>query len=133
MDPRRVLVIDDNVHSAETLAVILRHWGYEVRVAFGGEEGLAAADEFRPETVLLDFRMPEMDGFEVARRLRTQPDQAATFIILLSGDHPSDLTGGECEPDYDRFLSKPVNLGVLQRWLAREADRTVLQPRTARS
>src|SRR5947209_6907576 len=85
MGPRRILVIDDNVHAADTMAIVVRHWGYDPRVAYDGPEGLAVASSFRPEAVILDIEMPTMSGLEVASRLRAQPAHDGIFLIALSG------------------------------------------------
>ena len=83
---RRILVVDDNVDAAESLARLLtRLYGHEVRVAHDGPEALAAAEEFRPEVVLLDIGLPGMDGYEVARRLRERPEFEETLLVALTG------------------------------------------------
>jgi CheY-like chemotaxis protein len=69
-EPVRVLVVDDNHDAADSLAILLRLWGYEVWVAYDGVAGLGAARHFRPQVALLDIQMPRMHGGEVARRLR---------------------------------------------------------------
>src|SRR5262249_44811120 len=71
---RRVLVVDDNRDLAETLAMVLRLWGHDVAVAYDGQAALAAARERPPEVVFLDIGLPFLDGFEVARRMRQQPE-----------------------------------------------------------
>ena len=70
---RRILVVDDNRDAAESLAMMLGIMGHEVRTAHGGEAGVAAAAEFRPEVVLMDLGMPKVDGYEAARRIRAEP------------------------------------------------------------
>ena len=62
MMPRRIVVIDDNVQAAETLAIILRYWGHDAYVAFDGPTGLAAVSEYRPDVVILDIELPSMSG-----------------------------------------------------------------------
>ncbi len=131
MNPLRVLLIDDNVQAAETLGVILRYWGYEVRVAFGGPAGLDAAADFLPGLILLDINMPEMNGFDVVREVRRRPELAGLTVISLTGDDiPASLrprgAGG-----FDHHLSKPLNLDALERLLAREARRAELGARAA--
>ena len=74
---RRVLVVDDNVDSARGTALILSRNGHEVRVVFDGPNAVTAAQEFRPEFVLLDIGLPGMDGYEVARRLRSGRDASS--------------------------------------------------------
>src|SRR5207248_7534671 len=75
---RRILVVDDNVDSAETLAALLRLWGHEVQSAHNGSQAIAAARVMQPEIALLDIEMPAMSGYEVARRLRNESSLKAT-------------------------------------------------------
>src|SRR5262249_20334195 len=83
--PRRILVVDDNVDAAESLAVLLRLEGHEVRTAHDGPTALAAAQAHSPEMVILDLGMPAMDGVEVARRLRALPGPKGVLLVALSG------------------------------------------------
>src|SRR5687767_3088082 len=85
MKPRRILVIDDNVQAAETLAIILRHWGHDVHAVFDGPSGLAAVAEHRPEVVILDIEMPSMSGIDVARELRSLPGHDHLRLVSLTG------------------------------------------------
>ena len=105
---RRVLVVDDNVDAATSLATVLELAGHEVRTAFGGLEALQVAEAFRPDTVLLDLNLPGIDGVEVGRRLRALPWARSASLIALTGmGRPSDLarTG---EAGFDDHLTKPV-------------------------
>src|SRR5262249_17540132 len=77
----RVLVVDDNRDSAESLASLLRLDGHEVTVAFGGREALSVAEAAAPDLVLLDIGMPDLDGCEVARMLRASESTAAACIV----------------------------------------------------
>src|SRR5947209_10011581 len=70
---RKVLVVDDNRDLAESLAMVLRLWGHDVAVAYDGPEALAAARARPPDVVFLDIGLPQLDGFEVALRLRADP------------------------------------------------------------
>ncbi len=81
----RILVVDDNRDSAETLARLLRLIGHEVRTAYHGQEGLEAVRAFRPELVLLDIGLPVMDGYEVAKRIRADPELAGLVLVALTG------------------------------------------------
>src|SRR5215831_19316248 len=82
---RRILVVDDNVDAANSLAVLLRLEGHEVRVACDGPAALAAAQADPPEMVVLDLGMPGTDGFEVARRLRALPGTKGTLLVAVTG------------------------------------------------
>src|SRR5207253_711793 len=78
---RRVLVVDDNVDAASTLAELVELWGHEVRVVHDGRLALEEAACYQPEVVLLDIGLPQMDGYEVARRLRAQPGRQALRLV----------------------------------------------------
>jgi len=83
--PRRVLVVDDHPDVAESLALLLRLDGHDVRVATDGEAALGVAAEFRPEVVFLDLGMPGMNGYETARRLRDEVGLAGAAVVALTG------------------------------------------------
>jgi CheY-like chemotaxis protein len=109
----RVLVVDDNVDAADALGEALQGEGYEVRVVYDGATALTTAGEFVPGVILLDLGLPEIDGHEVARRLREQAEHANTLIVALTGfgsesDHQRSRQAG-----FDEHLVKPVDLEVL--------------------
>ena len=81
----RLLVVDDNEDAAESLAMLLRLQGHDVRVAHDGVTALEAADYFLPALIFLDIGMPGMDGYEVARRLRKMPALQNTVLAALTG------------------------------------------------
>ena len=81
----RVLVVDDSVDAADSLAMLLEASGHEVRMAYAGPTALEAALEYRPNVVLLDIGMPEMDGFEVAKRIRKQPFLQNVVLVAMTG------------------------------------------------
>lgn len=114
----RILVVDDNVDIVESMAMLLRLEGHEVRSAGSGAEALTVAGEFQPEFVLLDIGMPKMDGFELARRLRQQRGLERTQLIAISGwgtgvDKAKALAAG-----FDLHLTKPVDPDRLVQVLA---------------
>ncbi len=107
--PETILVVDDDPDIARFVEVNLRSAGYEVAVASDGEEALAKAADIRPDLVLLDVMMPRIDGFEVAQRLRRNPQTANTSIIMLtakalSTDKVLGLTAGA-----DDYIIKPFD------------------------
>jgi DNA-binding response OmpR family regulator len=113
----RVLVVEDNVDAAETLADLLRIWGYEVEVVHDGQAAVEAAPRFRPRAVLLDIGLPRMNGYEVARWLRRRPDLDGVQLIAVTGyGQESDRARGR-EAGFDHHLVKPVDLEVLRRLL----------------
>src|SRR5207245_2187460 len=79
--PRRVLVVDDSVDAADSSAVLLRLLGHQVETVYDGHAALEAVRSFRPEVVLLDIGLPGMNGYEVARALRTQPENRALVLV----------------------------------------------------
>ena len=115
---RRILVVDDNRDAAESLATILGIMGHEVRTAHGGEAGVAAAAEFRPEVVLLDLGMPRVDGYEAARRIRAEPRGREPFLVALTGWGADDDRRRTSDAGFDRHLIKPVDPDALARLLA---------------
>jgi len=111
---RRILIVDDNKDSANTLATLHRRRGHQTRVAFAGPEALMIAAEFLPEVVLLDIGLPGMDGFEVARRLRAMPTLADVFLIAISGYGRAEDRATAAQAGFNDYLVKPVDLDVLR-------------------
>jgi CheY-like chemotaxis protein len=110
----RVLVVDDNVDAAESMRRFLRAQGHEVRCAFGGSSALGLAQEFKPQLVLLDIAMPEMDGYEVLGRLREQSGTDQPVIPVLTGYGANLETERMKQLGLDHYLVKPVTLAALQ-------------------
>jgi signal transduction histidine kinase len=103
----RVLVVDDQAIPRRAVGAILRDAGNEIETAASGPEGLRLAREWSPDVIILDVKMPEMDGFEVVERLKQDPDTAPTPVIFLTADSPTDdlIVRGLELGAYD-FLSK---------------------------
>jgi len=110
---QRILVVDDNVDAAESLGTMLAYSGHDVRVAHGGVEALTTAREFAPNVMILDLGMPEMDGYEVAKAVRSDPKIAATRLIALSGYGQPDDRRRTADVGFDEHLVKPVEHDVL--------------------
>ena len=106
---RRVLVIDDVPEVAESLMLLLKVMGAEVRVAHSGAEGLELCADFEPDLVLLDLSMPKMDGFETARRMRELPAGKKTRLVAVTGLAEKARTRAE-ESDFDGHLVKPASV-----------------------
>ena len=114
-EPLRVLVVDDNLDLADSLVLMLRFLGHEVRAAHDGPEALAAAAEFSPDLVILDIGMPGMNGYEVARRLRIQPGGGEPYVAALTGwGEPSDRVQSRAS-GINEHLVKPVEPRALER------------------
>ena len=120
---RHVLVVDDNVEGAESLAELLTLWGHEVGVAHDGAAGLDVAARLRPEVVLLDIGLPGLDGYEVGRRLRAAEATRAATIVAVTG-YGEQVHGGRLEQiGFDKLLVKPVKLPELEELLRTTAYR----------
>jgi len=117
---RRVLVVDDNVDAAESLSEMLRLWHHDVRTAHAGPEALETVRSFEPEVVLLDIGLPGMDGYELARRLRTLPATSPAVFVALTGYGLEEDRRKSKEAGFDHHLTKPVSLDVLEDLLARQ-------------
>lgn len=112
-EARRVLVVDDNEEAAETLAAILDMDGHEVAVARNGQQALELAQARRPDVILLDIGLPDMDGYEVARRLRRTEATAGGLLVALTGyGQPKDIARAH-EAGFDRHFVKPVDIDHL--------------------
>lgn len=114
----RVLVVDDNVDTATSLASLFLSWGHDVVVAHDGPEALRAAAEHCPQAVLLDIGLPLMDGFEVAERLRQRPGGDEIFIAAASGYNRDADRRRADEVDIDVYLVKPFDPFKLEGLLA---------------
>lgn len=114
---RRVLVVDDNQDSAESMAEMLRLFGNEVAVAHDGLEAVARAAEFRPQFILMDVGMPRMGGLEATRRIREQPGGDLPFIIALTGWGQDSDRRLSKQAGCDAHLTKPVNIDELRQLL----------------
>lgn len=112
---RRILIVEDNVGAAKVLARLLAKTGpHEIQVANDGAEGLERARAFHPELVLLDIGLPEIDGYEVARRLRQMPEGDRPLIVALTGYGQEEDRRRSKEAGFDEHLLKPPSLDVLQ-------------------
>jgi CheY-like chemotaxis protein len=115
-----VLVVDDNVDAAESLAVVLRLTGHQARTAHSGAAALQAAGAFRPEAVLLDIGLPGgLSGYELAPRLRQLPGLGGALLVALTGFGQEEDKRRAEEAGFDAHLTKPADLEALQALLAR--------------
>jgi CheY-like chemotaxis protein/nitrogen-specific signal transduction histidine kinase len=114
---KRILVVDDNRDSAESLRMLLEFLGADVRVAFDGEGALTALKGYDPAVVFLDIGMPGLDGYEVARRMRAQLPPGKTTIVALTGWGQEEDRRKAREAGFDRHLIKPADVGALQALL----------------
>jgi CheY-like chemotaxis protein len=116
---KRVLVVDDNVDAAESIAMILRLSGYDVRCVYDGPSVLKAAKSYRPDVVVLDIGLPGLSGYDVARELREQPEFRRTPLVAVTGYGQEEDRRRSQEAGFDYHLTKPVDPEVLQAFVAR--------------
>jgi CheY-like chemotaxis protein len=114
----RVLVVDDNQDSADTMAELLSAVGAKVEVAYDGDSALQVLRSHRPSVVLLDLGMPGLDGHEVARRMRQDPEFRDVTLIALTGWGQEENRRRTKEAGFDHHLVKPVEFAKLQALLA---------------
>lgn len=119
-DRLRVLLVDDNVDLASSLAALLDSWGYTVETQASGSDALVAVARAVPDVVLLDIGMPEIDGYELARRLRAMPNLATTTLVAISGyGQPADIERSYAA-GFVTHLVKPIDTKFLRVFLERQ-------------
>ena len=119
----RVLIADDNLDINESLAMILREWGHEVRTVSDGVQAWAAACEFLPHVAILDIGLPGKDGYELARLMRQDARLAQTLLVAHSG-YSECQAGSSSAAGFDHHLLKPFDLQALEKLLRQSADRS---------
>lgn len=119
---RRILVVDDNVDAAETLAMVLESSEHEIRTAHAGGEALSTARIFDPDFVFLDIGLPDMDGYAVARQIRADPRLRRAVLIALTGWGSEDDRRRSAEAGFDVHLTKPVEITLLEGVLSRSSQ-----------
>jgi PAS domain S-box-containing protein len=114
LDPRRILIVDDNADAAYTLQALMEIAQHDVRVALDAEEALRLGEAFRPQVVLLDIGLPGMDGYEVARHLRRSAATSRALIIAVSGYGSEADRRRAREAGFDHHVTKPIVPGALE-------------------
>jgi CheY-like chemotaxis protein/two-component sensor histidine kinase len=113
----RILIVDDNRDAADTLGRLLRIVGHDVRTAYDGEQGVQAANEFRPHAMLLDIGMPKLNGYDACRHIRQEPWGKNIVLVAVTGwGQDQDKQKAE-EAGFDRHMVKPVEPKRLMRLL----------------
>jgi PAS domain S-box-containing protein len=115
---RRVLVVDDNEDSAESMALLLRELGHDVRMLTEGREVVDEAREFRPHLVLLDISLPDMSGFDVAVALRHTAELENLCLVALTGYGQEEHRRRSREAGFDHHWTKPIELDLLEKLLS---------------
>ena len=116
----RILVADDNVDSATSLAMFLEMLGNDVRTANDGMEAVDVAAQFKPDVILLDIGMPKLNGYNACRSIRQQPWAAKAFIIALTGWGQDEDRRRSLEAGFNHHLVKPMDPAVLEELLAEQ-------------
>jgi CheY-like chemotaxis protein len=119
---RRVLVVDDNADSADTLCRLLRSSGFDAQTAYDGPSALAAADATTPDAVVLDIGLPGLSGYDVARQIRQRPWGRRPLLIALTGWGQDAERARTAEAGFDHHLVKPVTFDALLAILGRPAQ-----------
>ena len=114
----RILVVDDNRDSADALAWLLQSSGHDARAAYDGPSALLAVERQSPEVVIQDRGMPDMSGYEVARRMRQLSAARHALLVAMTGRRRADALCIAKEAGFDRLLLKPVGLEALEEALA---------------
>jgi PAS domain S-box-containing protein len=114
----RVLIVDDNRDSADSLAMLLRIMGNDIRTAYDGQRGVEEAEAFRPNVVLLDIGLPKLDGYEACRRIREEAWGREMVLIAVTGWGQEDDRRRSHEAGFDYHLVKPVDPHALMNMLA---------------
>jgi CheY-like chemotaxis protein len=127
---RRILVVDDNVDAAESLAMFLELAGHRTRTAHSGPAALALAVDFRPEVAFLDIGLPGMNGYEVAAQLRRQLSPAPAVLVAVTGWGTAEDKHRATAAGFDLHLTKPVDLSSIETVLAhlREHEHHAVAP-----
>ena len=117
-----MLVIEDDLDTAESMSRLVRLWGLDVRQANASQAGLEEALDYRPDFVLLDIAMPGMDGCALARQLRVNPLTQGCFIVAITGYGNAEQRRRCYESGINVFLVKPVDLAFLEALLNLHGD-----------
>jgi CheY-like chemotaxis protein len=113
--PHRILIADDNADSAESMGMLLRLMGNDVRIANDGLEAVEQAEAFQPDIVLMDIGMPRLDGYEAARRIRQQEWSRDTLLVAVTGWGPSDDSEEAAAAGFDCHFTKPLDPAELRK------------------
>ncbi|MGZ3300578.1 MAG: response regulator [Isosphaeraceae bacterium] len=116
----RILIVDDNADLAETTSMMLTICGFNTTTAYNGSLALEKARTFRPEIILLDSGLPDMNGYELASTIRKDCGLPTTLFIAISAGDPDSRSPHAREARFDHYLVKPVDLDALLRLLSNQ-------------
>jgi signal transduction histidine kinase/FixJ family two-component response regulator len=129
----KILIVDDNRDAAESLAMLLSFDGHELRCAADGAEGILLAEQFRPAVILLDIGLPQLNGYEVAQKLRASSWAKTLPLIAITGWGLAEDKRRALAAGFDRHLTKPVDIDELRRVLGSLQDASLAQSTTSQS
>jgi DNA-binding response OmpR family regulator len=112
-----VLVVDDNTDAADSLGLLVRMWGHDVRVAYDGSGLPEMAAGYRPDAILLDIGLPRVDGYCLARLIRQQPELQGILLVAVTGYADEEHRALSQEAGFDHYLVKPVDPDELRNLL----------------
>jgi PAS domain S-box-containing protein len=116
--PRRILIVDDNVDAANSLAALLALDGHTTQTAYDGKQALEQLTTFTPDVALLDIGLPEMNGYELAAKIRERPELAGVQLVSLTGYGQADDRERAFAAGFDQHLVKPVDFSTLRQAIA---------------
>jgi two-component system CheB/CheR fusion protein len=119
-EPRHILIIEDNRDLAESLRLLLAMRGYAVRVAYNGLEGVKAAHEWHPDTVLCDIGLPGLNGYDVAAEVRRDPAIAQACLVAITGYGTDQDRERAHQAGFDHHFTKPADPVALLQLIARD-------------
>ena len=117
---RRVLVVEDNLDSVHSMAMMLKMMGHEVQFAINGFAAIDAARRFKPEVILLDIGLPDFKGDEIARQFKYEPGLEKVRIIAITGLSMADVESRALDAGCEQVFAKPIDPAALERLLAKE-------------
>ncbi len=123
MDSLRVLVVDDNRDGADTMSLVVDELGHEAHVTYGGKQAFDVATVFRPDLMLIDLAMPDLDGCSLVTKFRQNPTFARTRIVAITGHSDEGHKTLAMKAGFDAVLFKPVTLADIETALASVAPR----------
>jgi CheY-like chemotaxis protein len=116
--PRRILIVEDNLDTVHSFALLLHDMGHKVEYAINGWVAIDVARRFRPQIVFLDLGLPGMDGFELCRRIRKEPGLESTRVIALTGYGQEEYRQRSSEAGCELHLLKPFDVKYIESLLA---------------
>ena len=117
---RRVLVVEDNLDSVHSMAMMLKMMGHDVQFAINGFAAIDAARRFKPEVILLDIGLPDFKGDEIARQFKFEPGLEKVRIIAITGLSMADVESRALDAGCEQVFAKPIDPATLERLLAKE-------------